>query len=465
MKKFLAAILFFASLASYSQNYIVETPVLNLTNPSDFAFIPGSNKVIVTLKTSGVRVYDLTSGSQVSVFWNFTDTLNSNFERGVLGVCVDPNFNSNRYIYVYYVHSNPPNSSTNQRIRVVRFTENADVGTNPFYVIDQAVSGSPAGNHFGGIIRIRQSDPTKLFCAIGELATSSNAQSLTNPYGKMLRVNTNGTIPSDNPFYDDGNPATGNDDRIWSYGLRNSFGFCFSPVNDSLYESENGASTWDEANIIRKGRNYGWPSCEGYCNPYNAAFKQPMVTWPSPLPAVTGIMIYNGAQMPWLNGKMLVADNDNGFIYSCTFNNTLDSITSRTQILDLLGLTTLLQGSDGFIYALNGGYAPSGRLYRIKPDPTGVGNNGIPYTFGLEQNFPNPFNPTTNIKYSLLKNSYVNIKIFDMTGSEIAELVNGNFDAGEHNITWDAANYPSGVYFYRMAVGNQTIEKKMALVK
>jgi len=52
-----------------------------------------------------------------------------------------------------------------------------------------------------------------------------------------------------------------------------------------------------------------------------------------------------------------------------------------------------------------------------------------------------------------------------MTGSEIAELVNGNFDAGDHNITWDAANYPSGVYFYRMTVDNQTIEKKMALVK
>lgn len=465
MKKLLFLMAFIFTSSAFSQAYITETPVTGLVNPSDFALIPGSTKVIVTLKTSGVKIYDMANNTEVSNFWTFTDSLNSNFERGVLGICLDVNYASNHYVYVYYVHSNPPNSSTNQRIRIVRFTESGNVGTNPFLVVNHLVSGSPAGNHFGGIVRMHASEPTKLYYCTGELATSSNAQLLTNPYGKMLRVNTDGTIPTDNPFYDDGNPLTGNDDRIWTYGLRNAFGFCFSPINDSLYEAENGANTWDEANKITKGKNYGWPNCEGYCSPYNPLYKQPMVTWGSPLPAVTGIMIYNGSQMPWLNGKMLVADNDNGYIYNCTFNNTLDSIVSRVQILDLLGLTTLTQGPDGYIYALNGGYAPQGRLYRIKPDPTGIDPNGIPVNFSLKQNYPNPFNPETSIKYSLVKNGFTTIKIFDAAGNEVSTLLNANMTAGEHEVVWNASGFASGVYFYKMTVDGQSIEKKMVLVK
>lgn len=468
MKKILILFLFAtSSMALLAQNYIIEQPLTGLSNPTDFALIPGTSKVIVTHKLTSARIYDLATNTQVSIFWTFTDSLNNNFERGVLGVALDPDFNTNRYVYIYYVHSNPPNTSTNQRIRIVRFTENANVGTNPYLVVDHLVSGSPAGNHFGGIIRFNPGDPQKLFYVTGEIATSSNAQLLTNPYGKMLRVNKDGTIPTDNPFYDDGNPLTGNDDRIWSYGLRNSFGFCFSPINDSIYEAENGANTWDEVNFIKKGKNYGWPNCEGYCSPYNPAYRQPMHTWGSPLPALTGILIYNGTQMPWLYGKMLIADNDYGRIYLCDLvgNNNSDSVTNRTQILDLDGLTTLTQGPDGFIYAMRGGYTTAGMIYRIKPDPTGIEPNGIPVNFRLGQNYPNPFNPSTSINYSMLKDGFVSIKIYDVTGNETAVLVNQNVKAGDHSLIWDASNLPSGVYFYRMSANNQSIEKKMVLIK
>jgi hypothetical protein len=191
-----------------------------------------------------------------------------------------------------------------------------------------------------------------------------------------------------------------------------------------------------------------------------------MHVWgPGSLPALTGIMVYNGAQMPWLNGKLLIADNDNGYIYQCTFNNTLDSVVSRIQILDLLGLTTLTQGPDDFIYALNGGYAPQGRLYRIKPDPTGIDPNSIPVNFRLDQNYPNPFNPVTSIKYSLANDGFTTIKIFDVTGNEVASLVNGNVKAGEHEAVWDAAGFSSGVYFCKMTMNGQSVEKKMVLVR
>src|ERR1051325_5013355 len=240
-------LLLFSAVITFSgsaQPYTVETPITNLFRPVDFAFMPNGN-VIVTHKESGVKIYSI-DNNLVSTFWTFTDSLNFNFERGVEGVCLDPDFSTNHYIYVYYVHSNPPNTSTNQRIRIVRFTESNNLGTLPFIIYDQPTPTNPLppGNHFGGIIRFKPSDHNRLYFVTGELANSANSQLLTNPYGKVLRINKDGTIPTDNPFYDDGNPNTGNDDRIWSYGLRNSFGFCFSPVNDSLYETENGANAY-----------------------------------------------------------------------------------------------------------------------------------------------------------------------------------------------------------------------------
>ncbi len=459
MKKLLILFLLAtSSMAVLAQNYIVEQPITGLNQPVAFDFIPGTSNVIITGKLGSAWIYNISTGALVSTFWNFTDSVNSNFERGVLGVTVDPNYAVNNYIYIYYIHLNP------QASRVVRFTNVGNVGTAPVILFDYQL-GSIAGNHVGGNIHFGRDG--KLYITLGETAVSSNSQLLTNPKGKLLRINSNGTIPTDNPYYDDGNPATGNDDRIWVWGLRNSFDFCVSPINDSIYASENGGSSRDEVNFIKKGLNYGWPNCEGYCNPYNPSYKQPMHTWPSPLPAVTGIMIYNGTAMPWLYGKMLVSDNDNGIIYLCDLsgNNNSDSVTNRVTMLDLLGLTTLKQGSDGFVYALRGGYTAAGLIYRIKPDLTGIEPNGIPVNFRLGQNYPNPFNPSTSIGYSMLKDGFVSIKIFDVTGSEIAVLVDQNVKAGDHSVVWDASNLPSGVYFYRMTANNQSIEKKMALVK
>jgi glucose/arabinose dehydrogenase len=460
--------IFFSSVLCFSQAYIIEQPLTGVNQPVDFAFFPGTSKVFVNLKLSSTRVYDLSTNTQVSIFWNFTDTLNSNFERGVLGVCVDPNFASNRYVYVYYVHSNPPNSNTNQRIRIVRFTENNNLGTNSFLVLDHPVTTTPPGNHFGGIIRFRPSDPNRIYFVIGEIASSSNAQLLTNPYGKVLRINRDGTIPTDNPFYDDGNPYTGNDDRIWTYGLRNSFGFCFSPINDSLYESENGANTYDECNIIIKGRNYGWPSCEGFCSPYNPAYKQPLCVFPTPLPALAGILVYNGTQMPWLNNKLIVGSNNsngNSYIYQCNFNGTNDSVVSKSLLFNLPQITTILQGTDGYIYAMNGGYTSNGKIYRIRPDNTGIINNNGPAEFVLEQNYPNPFNPSTSIKYSVAKSSYVVIKIYDILGHELRTLVNESKLPGNYDVDWDGSDYPTGIYVYRLFAGDFKDERKMVLLK
>lgn len=373
---FLFVFALFVAVAGKAQTYTTTTPITGLSYPVAFTFTP-DGRYLVTEKGGIIKIFN-PDGSSIGNFYNLTDSTFNDFERGLLGIEVDPDFANNHYVYAYYNHRYPNNSSgnTQQKLRVVRFTEVNNVGTNPTLILNITPGYSLAGNHVGGNLHFRPSEPGKLYITIGELAVSSNAQLLTNPYGKFLRINKDGSIPTDNPFYDDGNPATGNDDRIWTYGHRNPFDFCFSPVNDSLYSSENGQNTWDEMNIVTHGKNYGWNTCEGDyligsttspCT--NANYTNPIETWASPLPAVTGIVHYTGCIMPELANHILVADNDYGRIYNITLGNApaYDVVTSRVQILDLDGLTTLRQGADGYIYALNGGYAPAGKIYRIGP--------------------------------------------------------------------------------------------------
>jgi hypothetical protein len=89
----------------------------------------------------------------------------------------------------------------------------------------------------------------------------------------------------------------------------------------------------------------------------------------------------------------------------------------------------------------------------------------VPTEFILSQNYPNPFNPSTKITYTIPSRSDVNIKVFNLLGSEVAELVKGEMEAGNHDVEFNAANLPSGVYFYRMQAGNFIGTKKMLLLK
>jgi flagellar hook assembly protein FlgD len=91
--------------------------------------------------------------------------------------------------------------------------------------------------------------------------------------------------------------------------------------------------------------------------------------------------------------------------------------------------------------------------------------NEIPENYSLEQNYPNPFNPSTNINFKLPESGLVNISIYDINGKLVEELINRNLSAGNHLIDWNAINYPSGIYFYRISAGNFTDVKKMILVK
>ncbi len=457
IKASICLIFILSALPLFSQQYMTEDVVTGLNQPVSFVFLPDNN-ILLTQKFGLSKIYTL-NNTFVSDFWNFTDSTSSGGERGLLGVVLDPNFQVNRYTYFFYITSQ-------NRYRVVRLKENNNAGTEPFILFDE--SNAVGSFHFGGNMRFGRDN--KLYVSIGDNGTGSNSQSLTTFKGKILRLNSNGTIPTDNPFYDDGNPYTGNDDRIWAYGLRNSFDFCFSPVNDSLYASENMVGNPDEINFIRKGKNYGWPVCSGYCFPYNPAYKDPIGILPGNDfmdYAPTGILVYTGSQMPELTNKLLVIGMGGGQIYrglvKCDLGNAplYDTITAKSILMDLTG-TTLMQGSDGHLYICR---LSQGTITRFKHDVTGINNNNSPVGYSVSQNYPNPFNPVTSIRYEIPKEGIVSLKIYNVLGSEVSTLVNETKQQGSYEVTWDAANYPSGVYFYELSADEFTERKKMVLVK
>lgn len=474
----------FLVLTSKAQTYSSTTIITSLKYPVAFD-VATDGRIFITEKGDGSNTptqqsrIQLYNGASVLIgtFYNLSDSTNSDGERGVLGIAMDPDFSNNHYVYAYYNHL----YNGDERIRIVRFTEVANVGTNPTLIFDLDVANNIPGNHVGGNLHFRPSEPDKIYFTLGDLGTNQTnatlnyANKITNPYGKILRINKNGTIPTDNPFYDDGNPLTTNCDWIWSYGHRNPFDFCFSPVNDSLYCSENGLSSWDEANIISKGGFYGWADCEGYyvnssttilCNTTNAI--DPIVTWGSPLPAVTGIMVYSGTVWNALDNHLLVADNDNGFVYDCTLGNppAYNTVTNKVQLGDLTGsggLTTLKQSYDGCIYALKGGYTTTGAIYKVCPLNTGIEQLANEVSLFI---YPNPAQQLIHLDINLSESKIIKTEIIDLSGRILLHETYKTV-SGKNTMTLDFKNNTSGMYFIQLkdAGTNQIINTSKIIVE
>jgi glucose/arabinose dehydrogenase len=224
------------------------TKVATVTKPTAMAVAPDS-RIFVCEQTGKVRV--IKNGALLSQPF-LSLSVNSTGEHGLLGIALDPAFTANKWIYVFY---NPSATTT----RISRFTAQGDVVASGSELILLSISGLTSQNrHVGGGLSFGPSD--KLFISVGDNAKSSNAQSLSNLFGKILRINKDGTIPGDNPFY---NQATGKNRAIWALGLRNPFSFAFLHGGSKMNVNDVGDTKFEEINILTKGANYGWPTSDG----------------------------------------------------------------------------------------------------------------------------------------------------------------------------------------------------------
>jgi glucose/arabinose dehydrogenase len=314
-----------------------------------------------------------------------TLTVASDGERGLLGVAFDPAFATNQFVYVYYTATTPALHN-----RISRFTASGDVAAaNSGVVIFDLDDLSFANNHNGGAIAFGPDG--KLYAATGDNANSANSQSMTTVLGKMLRLNKDGTIPTDNPFY---NSATGKNRAIWALGLRNPFSFAFNPAGPEMFINDVGEVTWEEIDDGRAGANYGWPETEGPTP--DARFVSPRYSYGhSGSCAIVGGAFYSPLAPQFPSGYLntyLFADYCSWSIRKLDLG-TNDAVTFATGIPSPVDVKV---ASDGSLYYLaRGSGATTGVVSRITHDASTAApgitshpadrevNPGTPVTFSV----------------------------------------------------------------------------------
>ena len=250
-----------AAAATLPAGFTEAQVATGLGSPTAMAFAP-DGRLFVAEQGGTLRV--IKNGALLATPF-LSVTVSSVGERGLLGVAFDPNFATNNYVYVYYTATTPAIHN-----RVSRFTANGDTAlAGSETVILELNDLSSATNHNGGAMHFGPDG--KLYIAVGENANGANAQSLSNLLGKMLRINADGSIPADNPFY---LTATGNNRAIWALGLRNPFTFAFQPGTGRMFINDVGQNTWEEIDDGIAGSNYGWPATEGPTS--NPSYRSPI---------------------------------------------------------------------------------------------------------------------------------------------------------------------------------------------
>ena len=324
-----------------------------LVSPTAMAIAP-DGRVFVTEKGGALRVVKndaLLPEPFLTLSVSTTDT------RGLLGVAFDPDFQSNGFVYVYYTTADAPIHP-----RVSRFTASS---TNP----DVAQAGSelpirnlprlPSSAHIGGAIHF--GNDGKLYVAVGDNSVPANSQSLSTALGKLLRINRDGSIPSDNPFYS----QTGADPAIWALGLRNPYTFAVDSVTARIHINDVGQNSWEEVNLGVRGANYGWPQTEGPVPAGSSGVQYPIYAYPHAGSdcAIVGATFYRPQIFrfpPAYAGRYFFGDFCTGFIQMLSPPNYSNSEGFATGISSLVDIQT---HHDGSLYYLASG---GGELFRVQ---------------------------------------------------------------------------------------------------
>ncbi|HZG52589.1 MAG TPA: PQQ-dependent sugar dehydrogenase, partial [Pyrinomonadaceae bacterium] len=324
----------------------------NLTNATAMAIAP-DGRIFVCLQDGALRV--VKNGALLPTPF-LTVTVDASGERGLLGIAFDPNFDTNRFVYIYYTATTPTIHN-----RVSRFTANGDVAVAGSETTILDLDNLGATNHNGGAMHFGLDG--KLYVAVGENATPSNAQTLANLHGKMLRLNADGSIPADNPFF---NAAAGKNRAIWAIGLRNPYTFNFQPGTGRMFINDVGQNAVEEINDGISGSNYGWPACEGVCS--NPNFRNPLYQYGHGFSATTGCAITGGAfynpatqQFPAsYTGRYFFADFCSNWIR--TFDPVSGAVNDFASAASLP--VDLQVSADGSLYYLQRG--STGQLRRVQ---------------------------------------------------------------------------------------------------
>ena len=322
----------------------VSTLATELRVPWSFAFLPNGD-ALVTERDSG-RLLRVSPSGGVREIQTLPE--GGAGEGGLLGVAVSPDYESDRYVYAY--------TTTQTDNRVVRFR----LGEEP----EAILTGIPANSyHNGG--RIEFGPDGMLYATTGDAGDTSNSQDRSSLGGKILRVNPDGSVPGDNPFPDS---------PVYSYGHRNVQGLAWD-AEGQLFASEFGQDTWDEANRVVPGENYGWPEVEGEGGE-DRGFVDPITVWPTSEASPSGAEILVDGGIPQWEGDMFVAALRGESLWRLELGER-GNVTGRERFLDgeVGRIRDVAQAPDGSLWVSTSNHDSYGnpvteqddRIFRLAP--------------------------------------------------------------------------------------------------
>ncbi|RDJ32761.1 MAG: PQQ-dependent sugar dehydrogenase [Crenarchaeota archaeon] len=355
-----AALLIVIIPTSYAQEFPeygvkVETVAENLEVPWAIAFAP-DDRVFFTERVGKVRVIeDGVLNSEPVLTLNVAGT-----EGGLLGIALDPNFSENHYVYLYYTY----NDFLNTYNKVVRYTESDNILYDEFILLDK-IPGAPW--HDGG--RIKFGPDGKLYVTLGDASDYSRSQKMDSLAGKILRINSDGSVPEDNPF---------EDSLIYSLGHRNPQGLDWDS-SGNLVATEHGPSgergfAHDEVNVIEPGKNYGWPEIVG--DEADEKFVSPILHTGDETWAPSGAAFYKSDKISEWSEKFFVATLRGVHLRMIDFDLQNNAVLSSEALFsgEFGRLRDASVGPDGHLYILTsnrdgrGGPAVNDdRILRIVP--------------------------------------------------------------------------------------------------
>jgi len=260
-------------------------------------------------------------------------------ESGLMSIALHPQFASNHLLYLSYAYN-----ANGQQVRVVRYRETPGGFTERKVIVENI----PAAQFHAGC-RLRFGPDGKLYITTGDATERELAQKLDSLAGKTLRLNDDGTVPSDNPFVGRPNARP----EIWTYGNRNGQGLDFQPGTNLLWETEHGPSGFDgpgggdEVNILERGKNYGWPVIHHRAT--HEGMESPVLEY-TPACAPASGMFYRGSQFPQFK---------NNFFFGCLVGTRIirvvlngRQVVSQENLLEKKygRIRDIAEGPDGFIY-------------------------------------------------------------------------------------------------------------------
>jgi glucose/arabinose dehydrogenase len=336
--------------------FVEETFAAGLAAPTAMEFAP-DGRLFVAEKGGPLRVV-LPDGTLLPTPF-LSVPVNTASERGLIGVTLDPNFASNGLVYVYYTTNDSTPINRLSRFTVDPSNPNVALAGSETILIDNIPSTN--GNHNGGGLHF--GNDGKLYIGVGESGVPSNSQTTSNLAGKVLRVNADGSVPTDNPF----------ENEIWALGFRNPFTFAVDPVTGRIFVNDVGAGTFEEVDELVRGGNYGWPTAEGPSG--NPSFIDPVHAYAhqGAGAAIAGGVFYRASQFPSsFQGAYFFGDFVRGFIRFLTPGD-LQSVSFATNAGSPVDLDL---GADGSLYYLSIGDGTVTRVRFVGPD-AGAGGGRV----------------------------------------------------------------------------------------